>query len=96
MRAALIEAKAGLEPARAQEEQAKRNLAIDGKYLDDSLIVSPITGKVSQRLLKPGEMAEKKGTAVNKISEAIRERGAFPPGYDYRFTGDYERMAEAQ
>lgn len=35
-------------------------------------------------------------TAVGKISEAIRERGDFPPGYDYSFTGDYERMADAQ
>lgn len=36
------------------------------------------------------------GTAVGRITEAIREKGVFPPGYEYRFTGDYERMADAQ
>ena len=35
------------------------------------------------------------GTAVNMISEQIDSQGQFPPGYDYRFSGMYERMAEA-
>lgn len=35
------------------------------------------------------------GTAVNKITDAIDSEGHFPPGYDYKFSGMYERMAEA-
>jgi len=35
------------------------------------------------------------GTAVNRIENQIRSEGNFPPGYDYRFAGVYERMAEA-
>ncbi len=35
------------------------------------------------------------GTAVNLIGEQIDSQGRFPPGYDYRFSGMYERMAEA-
>lgn len=35
------------------------------------------------------------GTAVNMISEQIDSQGQFPPGYDYTFSGMYERMAEA-
>jgi len=35
------------------------------------------------------------GTAVNRIENQIKSEGNFPPGYDYRFAGVYERMAEA-
>jgi HAE1 family hydrophobic/amphiphilic exporter-1 len=36
------------------------------------------------------------GTAVNKLSEAIDQRGNLPPGYDYQFGGMVEMMKEAQ
>ena len=36
------------------------------------------------------------GTAVNDISAAIDENGNFPPGYNYKFTGIYEVMADGQ
>ncbi|MBN1589612.1 MAG: efflux RND transporter permease subunit, partial [Pirellulales bacterium] len=36
------------------------------------------------------------GTAVNRLSTAIDRRGNLPPGYDYRFSGQYEMMAEGQ
>jgi len=35
------------------------------------------------------------GTAADLIEEKISTEGNFPPGYDYRFSGMYERMAEA-
>ncbi|MBA3031150.1 MAG: efflux RND transporter permease subunit [Desulfobacteraceae bacterium] len=35
------------------------------------------------------------GTAVNRIEEEIKAQGHFPTGYEHRFTGMYERMAEA-
>ncbi|MEN6334844.1 MAG: efflux RND transporter permease subunit, partial [Phycisphaerales bacterium] len=35
------------------------------------------------------------GTAVNRISQTIDSEGHFPPGYDYQFSGMYEKMAEA-
>ena len=35
------------------------------------------------------------GTAVDLISSEIDTKGHFPPGYDYQFTGMYERMGEA-
>jgi HAE1 family hydrophobic/amphiphilic exporter-1 len=35
------------------------------------------------------------GTAVNLLSNEIDTKGHYPPGYGYRFTGQYERMAEA-
>jgi HAE1 family hydrophobic/amphiphilic exporter-1 len=36
------------------------------------------------------------GTAVNYMSQALDERGNFPPGYDYNFAGEYEMMREGQ
>lgn len=35
------------------------------------------------------------GTAVDLISDEIDAKGQFPPGYDYKFTGMYEAMSEA-
>ena len=36
------------------------------------------------------------GTGVSDITKAIAADGGLPPGYDYRFAGTYEKMAEAQ
>ncbi len=36
------------------------------------------------------------GVAVDKLSAALDADGGLPPGYSYRFTGDYEYMAEGQ
>lgn len=96
VQAALTEAEAGLELARAQEEQAKSNLAIARKDLADSLVVSPITGKVSQRLLEPGEMAEKKGTAVLRIVDlTILELSAYLPEEYYARVVEGETIVRA-
>lgn len=35
------------------------------------------------------------GTAVDLIARQIDSEGRFPPGYDHRFAGMYERMSEA-
>jgi len=68
VQAGLAEAKAGLELARAQERQANSARAISAKDLADSLVVAPISGKVSQRLLEPGEMAGA-GTPVLRVED---------------------------
>lgn len=68
VQAGLREAKAGLELARAQEEQAKSNLAIAQKDLADSLVTSPISGRISQRMMEPGEMAGA-GTPVLRVDD---------------------------
>jgi len=36
------------------------------------------------------------GTAVNLLSSEIDEKGKFPPGYSYEFSGVYETFAEMQ
>ncbi|MBN1342197.1 MAG: efflux RND transporter periplasmic adaptor subunit [Phycisphaerae bacterium] len=54
--------------AEAQVEQARSLLAIAQKDLDDSLVVAPITGVVSERRLEPGEMASA-GTVVLHIED---------------------------
>ncbi len=36
------------------------------------------------------------GTAVQKITAALKRDGRFPPDYDFTFTGTYEKMAEGQ
>lgn len=36
------------------------------------------------------------GTAVQEINKAIKDNGGMPPGYNYRFAGEYEAMAEGQ
>ncbi len=68
VQAALGEAKAGLELARAQQRQAGSGLAIARKDLSDSLVVSPITGEVCRRMLEPGEMAGA-GTPVLRVDD---------------------------
>jgi HAE1 family hydrophobic/amphiphilic exporter-1 len=35
------------------------------------------------------------GTAVQKMEEAIRSKNLLPPGYEFVFRGDYERMEES-
>ncbi len=35
------------------------------------------------------------GTAVDQLGNDLDHQGQFPPGYDYAFSGMYERMAEA-
>jgi HAE1 family hydrophobic/amphiphilic exporter-1 len=36
------------------------------------------------------------GMAVDQLSQAIDQKAGLPPGYDYKFLGAYEVMAEAQ
>jgi len=66
--ALLAEAKAGVDLAERQSDQADSALAIANKDLADSLVVAPISGKVSRRMLEPGEMAEA-GTPVMQVDD---------------------------
>jgi multidrug efflux pump subunit AcrA (membrane-fusion protein) len=65
--------------ASAQLEQARLNLTIAEKDLADSLVSAPISGRVSQRLREPGEMAGA-GTPVLRIEDlSLLEVSVFAP-----------------
>lgn len=36
------------------------------------------------------------GTAVNELSDLLKGKGKFPPGYGFRFAGTYEALQESQ
>jgi len=77
--AALAEAQAGVDLAERQNQQASSALAIARKDLADSLVTAPIGGKVSRRMLEPGEMADA-GTPVMRIDDlSTIEIAAFLP-----------------
>ncbi len=69
--------------AKAQLEQARLNLRIAEKDLADSLVVAPISGRVSLRLKEPGEMAGV-GTPVLRIEDSsLVEISVFVPAEYY-------------
>jgi RND family efflux transporter MFP subunit len=69
--------------AAAQEDQAKASLTIAQKNLADATIVAPISGKVSARLLEPGEMGSP-GIPVLRIDDTtVVEVAAFLPAQYY-------------
>ncbi|MCS7304112.1 MAG: efflux RND transporter periplasmic adaptor subunit [Thermoguttaceae bacterium] len=69
--------------AKAQLEQARLNLRIAEKDLADSLVVAPISGRVSLRLKEPGEMAGA-GTPVLRIEDgSLVEISVFVPAEYY-------------
>jgi len=69
--------------AAAQEDQAEAALAIAQKNLTDATIYAPISGKVSQRLLEPGEMGSP-GMPVLRIDDtSLVEVAAFLPAQYY-------------
>lgn len=58
-----------------------------------------ITRKNKRRITKLTSQLDRSlplGTAVEKLSAAIDQKGNLPPGYDYTFVGMYELMDEAQ
>jgi RND family efflux transporter MFP subunit len=72
-----------IELAKAQLEQARLNLRIAEKDLADSLVVAPISGRVSMRLKEPGEMAGA-GTPVLRIEDgSLVEISVFVPSEYY-------------
>jgi len=67
-KASVSHAEASLDLAREQLRQAESQLAMARKDLADSLVLAPITGVVSERMLEPGEMANA-GTVVLHIED---------------------------
>jgi RND family efflux transporter MFP subunit len=68
-----------IELATAQCEQARLGLTMAEKDLADSLVLSPINGRVSERLREPGEMAGA-GTPVLRIEDlSLLEISVFLP-----------------
>ena len=81
-------------PAAAGKPVSLTNLA----NIDQRIAPVQITREDKQRVTKVfanlgSNMAL--GTAVTLISKEVDTKGKFPPGYDYRFAGMYERMSEA-
>jgi len=69
--------------AAAQEDQAKAALVIAQKNLADTTIYAPISGKVSVRLLEPGEMGSP-GVPVVRIDDiSLIETCAYLPASYY-------------
>jgi len=67
----------------AQLEQARLSLAIAEKDLADSLVLAPISGRVSRRFKEPGEMAGA-GEPVLKIDDlSVLEVSVFVPAEYY-------------
>jgi RND family efflux transporter MFP subunit len=68
---------------RTKLEQARLSLLMAEKDLADSLVIAPISGKVSQRFMEPGEMAAP-GTPVLKIEDlSLLEVSVFLPEEHY-------------
>lgn len=64
-------------------EQARTSLLIAEKDLADSLVLAPLSGKVSQRFMEPGEMAGP-GTPVVRIEDlSLLEVSVFLPEEHY-------------
>ncbi|MBN1624933.1 MAG: efflux RND transporter periplasmic adaptor subunit [Deltaproteobacteria bacterium] len=83
LKASLEEARANADLAERQTEQARSNLIIASKDLEDSLVQTPLTGYVSARYKEPGEMAGA-GTPVLRIDNpSILEISAFLPAEYY-------------
>jgi len=83
LEASLEEARANADLAQRRMEQARSNLIIASKDLEDSLVKAPITGFVSARYREPGEMAGA-GTPVLRIDDlSILEISAFLPDQYY-------------
>ncbi|GAB4135056.1 MAG: efflux RND transporter periplasmic adaptor subunit [Thermogutta sp.] len=69
--------------AKAQLEQARLNVKIAEKDFTDSLVVAPISGRVSVRLKEPGESAGS-GTPVLRIDDlTLVEISVFAPAEYY-------------
>jgi len=64
-------------------EQVRLQLLMAEKDLADSLVIAPISGKVSQRFMEPGEMAAP-GSPVLKIEDlTVLEVSVFLPEEHY-------------
>lgn len=76
-------AQALLDLDKTKLEQVRLQLLMAEKDLADSLVVAPISGKVSQRFMEPGEMAAP-GTPVVKIEDlSLLEISVFLPEEHY-------------
>lgn len=88
--AAQKHARISVELSEKRKEQAEANLAIAEKDLKDSLVQAPISGRVTKRLMEPGEMAGA-GTPVLRIEDlSVVEISAFLPeeAFDRVFPGE--------
>ena len=68
-------------------------------YIEENLAPVQITRQDKRRVSKVFSNLSADlplGTAVNKISGVIDEKGKLPVGYSYRFAGEYEILEEAK
>ena len=83
IQAGLQVAKAQVTLAASQVDQARANLEIARKNLDDSLVVAPLSGVVSQRLAEPGEQMSPGTVILVIIDPSVIEVAAFLPSQYY-------------
>ena len=81
--AAVKHVEASIDLAEAQLQLAESRLAMARKDLADALVIAPLSGRVSQKLLEPGEMAAA-GTPVLRVDDlSVLEVSAYLPGEYY-------------
>ena len=83
MQASLKHARTLVDLSSEQEQQAKAAMAISEKDLVDSLVISPVSGMVSIRFHKPGEMAESGKPVIRIDDNSTMEVSAFLPEQYY-------------
>jgi len=69
--------------ADAQLKQARSTLEIAKKELADSLVIAPISGRVTERYKEPGEMGDKDKPALRIEDPSLLEISAFLPARVY-------------
>ena len=79
LEATCAEIKANLELTKAQAVKAESALAIAEKNLSDALVLAPISGTISERMLEPGEYAQSDAPVVRIVDLARIEVSAFLP-----------------
>jgi len=81
--AAVKHIEASIDLAEARLQLAESRLAMAKKDLADALVIAPLSGRVSQTLLEPGEMADA-GTPVLRVDDlSVMEVSAYLPGEYY-------------
>ncbi len=83
LEAVVKSAKANVELEQANIEKARADLAIAEKDLADSVVYAPLSGKISQRLKEPGEMASPGEPAIRIDDPNLIEVSAYIPAQYY-------------
>ena len=87
-------AEALVELAEAQLKQSRSAMAIAQKDLDDSLVVAPISGRVTERFQEPGEMGAVEDPVLRIEDPSLVEVSVFLPARAYGEVGTGKTMMQ--